>query len=97
MHRRDELRSSKSLQERAFANKKIRFIWDSVVEEIKGDKTANEMIIKNTKTGELTSIKGDKPFGIFVFIGYVPGTELFDGQIKLKKDIYLQMKKCVQI
>lgn len=85
IHRRDQLRASKSLQDRAFNNDKISFIWDSVVEEIKGDKIANELILKNLKTDKITSIKADKePFGIFVFIGYIPETKLFEGQLKME-------------
>ena len=86
IHRRDELRASKNLQDRAFANEKIHFIWNSVVEEIKGDKIANELVLKNVKTGEITSINADKePFGIFVFIGYIPETKLFEGKIDMEK------------
>ncbi|WP_138159486.1 thioredoxin-disulfide reductase [Peptoniphilus catoniae] len=85
VHRRDELRASKSLQERALANKKFHFIWDSVVEEIRGDKTAKELVLRNIKTNEVTEIKKDEPFGIFVFIGYLPETEIFKGQVEMQK------------
>ena len=90
IHRRDSLRASKSLQDRAFANDKIHFIWDSVVEEIKGDKIVNELVLKNVKTGELTNIKAsDEPFGTFVFIGYIPETKLYEGQIDMEKGYIL--------
>lgn len=84
VHRRDELRAAKSLQDRAFSNEKIDFIWNSTVEEIKGEKVAKELVLRNLKTGELTSITSDEPFGIFVFIGYVPETKLFEGVIDLE-------------
>lgn len=90
IHRRDELRASKSLQERAFANEKIHFIWDTVVEEVKGDKIVNELILKNTKTGKITSIKAEaEPFGTFVFIGYIPETKLYEGQINMENGYIL--------
>jgi thioredoxin reductase (NADPH) len=85
IHRRDELRASKTLQSRAFANDKIDFIWNSTVKEIKGDVTAKELVLENTKTGEIKSITSDEPFGIFVFIGYVPNTKLFEGQVDMEK------------
>ncbi|RVU54587.1 thioredoxin-disulfide reductase [Anaerosphaera multitolerans] len=86
VHRRDELRAAKSLQDRAFSNEKIDFIWDSVVEEIKGDKIAEELVLRNLKTGELTSIKqADGPFGIFIFVGFIPETQIFEGQIEMEK------------
>lgn len=84
IHRRDQLRASKSLQDRAFANEKVHFIWDSAVEEIKGDKIVNEIVLKNLKTNELTSIKAeDEPFGTFVFIGYIPETSLYEGKVNM--------------
>lgn len=89
VHRRDELRASKDLQEKAFNNDKIDFIWNSEVVEIKGDKVVNEMILKNNKTGKTQSITSDDPFGIFVFIGYVPNTELFKDQINISDNGYI--------
>lgn len=85
IHRRDELRASKNLQDKAFKNEKFHFIWDSTVDEIKGDKIANEMVIRNLKTGQLTTIKKDESFGIFVFIGYTPETRIFEGKIDMEK------------
>jgi len=90
IHRRDELRASKDLQEKAFNNDKIDFIWNSEVKEIKGDKIVNEMIIKNSNTGEEKSIKSDSPFGIFVFIGYIPMTDLFKDKLEITEDGYLK-------
>jgi thioredoxin reductase (NADPH) len=89
IHRRDELRAAKSIQEKAMANEKMHFIWDSVVEEIKGEEgILNEIVLKNVKTGELTSIKADEEdmtFGLFVFIGYTPKTEIFKDIIDMEK------------
>lgn len=90
IHRRDELRASKVLQEQAFNNDKIDFIWNTTVKEIKGDKIVNEMILQDTKTGEERSIKSDEPFGIFVFIGYIPSTEMFKGKVELTDDGYIK-------
>ena len=59
IHRRDELRAAKSIQEKAFANPKITFLWDSVVEEVDGDGLLQMMTVKNVKTGELTKIEAD--------------------------------------
>ena len=72
IHRRNQLRATKILQERAFQNSKISFIWDSVVDEIRGKDTVNELVVKNVKTGELESISVD---GIFVAIGQTPLTD----------------------
>ncbi len=88
VHRRDELRAAKSIQEKAFANEKMAFMWDSVVEEIKGDGIVESMVVKNVKTGELTEIVADEDdgtFGIFPFVGFIPATKLFDGKVNLEK------------
>lgn len=82
IHRRDELRAAKSIQEKAFKNEKLHFMWDSVVEEVSGDGILSEMTVKNVKTGELTHIVADEDdgmFGVFGFIGRVPNTDIFDG------------------
>lgn len=85
VHRRDALRASKAIQDRAFQNDKIDFVWDSVVKEVKGDKIARELVLENVKTKEETHITSDKePFGIFVFIGYVPNTKLFEGLLNME-------------
>lgn len=86
IHRRDELRAAKAIQEKAFANEKIDFLWDSVVEELQGDDVLNCMTVKNVKTGELTEIKADEAdgmFGVFGFIGYSPRSSLFEGKLAL--------------
>ncbi|MDK8276328.1 thioredoxin-disulfide reductase [Peptoniphilus duerdenii] len=84
IHRRDSLRASKSLQEKAFNNDKIKFIWDSEVVKIEGENIVEALTLKNTKTGEITKIESEEPFGIFVFIGLVPTTKLFESQLSLE-------------
>lgn len=80
IHRRDQLRAAESIQEKAFKNPKLHFMWDSVVEEVSGDGILDRMVVKNVKTGELTEVTADPEdglFGLFGFIGYLPNTELF--------------------
>lgn len=87
IHRRDELRAAKSIQEKAFANEKMHFMWDSVVKEIKGDGIVESMLVENVKTGEVTEIVADEEdgtFGIFVFVGFLPNTKLFEGIIEME-------------
>ena len=75
VHRRDALRAQKIIQDRAFANEKISFIWDSVVEEIKGDdQKVTAVKIKNVKTGETYEEAAD---GVFIYVGLVPLTQAF--------------------
>lgn len=88
IHRRDELRAAKSIQEKAMANPKMNFIWDSVVKEIKGDGILNSMVLENVKTGELTEIQADEEdmtFGLFVFVGFTPKTQLFQGVVEMEE------------
>src|SRR5919106_1828867 len=80
VHRREELRASKIMQDRAFKNDKIEFIWDSVVTEIFGNGTVEGVRIKNVATGEETELRAD---GEFVAIGHTPNTGLFEGQLEL--------------
>lgn len=72
VHRRDELRAQKLLQERAFANEKIHFIWDSVVKEIKGDNRVSSVVVENVKTGEVSERKFG---GAFIYVGLDPVSE----------------------
>ena len=86
IHRRDELRAAKSIQEKAFKNPKMNFIWDTVVDEVDGDELLNKMVLKNVKTGELTTYEADEEdglFGLFGFIGMIPNSTLFEGQIEM--------------
>jgi thioredoxin reductase (NADPH) len=86
VHRRDQLRATKIYQERAFANPKMRFVWDSVVEEVLGEKTVTGVRVRNVKTGETSVIEAD---GMFVYIGMVPGTKLFAGQVEMDEWGYI--------
>lgn len=74
IHRRDELRAQKILQDRAFANDKVNFIWDSVVEEIQGENKVETLQIRNVKTNEVSEIATD---GVFVYVGLIPNTDNF--------------------
>ena len=92
IHRRDELRAAKSIQEKAFANPKMNFMWDSVVEEVGGEGMLGWMDVRNVKTDEVTRIEADEDdgiFGLFGFIGFLPNTELFEGQIELENGYIL--------
>ena len=87
IHRRDELRAAKSIQEKAFANPKIAFMWDSVVVKVDGDELLSSMTVKNVKTGELTTVEADEDdglFGLFGFIGYNPNSQLFEGMLDME-------------
>ena len=87
IHRRDELRAAKSIQEKAFANPKIAFMWDSVVVRVDGDDLLSSMTVKNVKTGELTVVEADEEdglFGLFGFIGYNPNSKLFEGMLEME-------------
>lgn len=75
VHRRDELRAQKILQDRAFANDKVNFIWDSVVEEIQGENKVDSLRIRNVKTNEVSEISAE---GAFIYVGLIPNTEEFE-------------------
>jgi thioredoxin reductase (NADPH) len=92
IHRRNELRAEKLLQEKLKANKKIEIIWDSAVEEVLGTsepKGVNAIKIKNLKTNDITELKVD---GLFVAIGHDPATALFKDQLNMDKEGYLITK-----
>jgi thioredoxin reductase (NADPH) len=80
VHRRDALRASKILQERAFSNPKIEFLWDSVVTEVLGDGRVEGVAVANVKTGKAAKLAAS---GLFVAIGHLPNTSLFEGQLEL--------------
>lgn len=89
IHRRDSLRASKVMQERAIKNPKISFVWDSVVEEIYGNPKnggVQGVRLKNVKTGEAREFKCD---GVFIAIGHEPNTKLFAGQLELDEQGYI--------
>ena len=86
VHRRDTLRADPVLQERAFSNPKVRFVWDSTVSEILGDQGVTGVRIQNLKTGEETQIETD---GVFPYIGHIPNTWLFKGTLELDENGYI--------
>lgn len=93
IHRRNELRAAKSIQEKAFANPKIEFFWDSVVEEVGGDDILQWMKVKNVKTGEVKTVEADEEdgmFGVFGFIGTVPNSKIFEGIIDMDERGYIK-------
>ena len=79
IHRRNELRADKIVQERAFKNEKIEFIWDSVVKEIKGDNLVNTAVLENVKTKEISNLSVN---GVFPYIGMTPNVENISGQLQ---------------
>ena len=82
IHRRDELRASKIMQERAFKNPKIEFLWNAEVKEVLGETGVTGVRVLDTKTGESSDVRTD---GLFVAIGHTPNTGLFEGQLELEK------------
>lgn len=89
IHRRDSLRASKIMQDKAFANPKISFRWNSVVEEILADERGdvNGAVLRNAETGELDTLAVD---GVFVAIGHTPNTSVFKGQLDMDEGGYLE-------
>lgn len=86
IHRRDELRAGKHLQERAFKNEKISFIWDTVVEEIVGDGKVEKVVLHNQKSGETYDYPTE---GVFIFIGHEPNNSIFGDQIEMDEEGYI--------
>ena len=88
IHRRDQLRAVKTIQERAFANEKIDFLWNTVVEKVDGDAALSEMTVRNVVTGETTVIRAneaDGAFGLFGFVGFAPNTAPFEGAVDMER------------
>lgn len=95
VHRRNALRASKFMQEKAMKNPKIEFIWDSVVEEVlgkteNGKKSVTGVRLKNVKTGSQTDLSCD---GLFMAIGHQPNTKIFAGKVEMDKVGYIQVKE----
>jgi thioredoxin reductase (NADPH) len=94
VHRRDTLRASIDLQKKAFANPKISFVWDSVIDEIKGEtleggiRRTNAVTLRNLKTDE---VREHPIAGVFVFIGYDPNSKIFGSQLATNDDGYMQV------
>jgi thioredoxin reductase (NADPH) len=93
IHRRDELRAGALLQQRAFNNPKVSFIWDSVVTKITGDGIVDQVVLHNKKTGEESELNTE---GVFIFIGHIPNTELYKGQVEMDELGYLVVDKYMQ-
>ncbi len=91
IHRRDEFRGSKALQERVLKNEKIEVLWDSVVKEVIGDDTRGmtDLVVRNVKSGEVKNIGTT---GLFVAIGHSPNTTLFKGSLDMDENKYLAPK-----
>ncbi len=82
IHRRDKLRATQLLQSRTFENKKIEFVWDSVVTEIRGGKSLESVVTKDVKTEQISELGID---GLFVYIGTIPNSDLFEEDIQRDK------------
>ena len=92
IHRRDQLRAEKLLQKKLIDNKKIEIIWDTIVEDVLGDKEPKNVKgikIKNVKTNKISELKID---GLFIAIGHDPATSLFKGQLDIDKEGYIITK-----
>jgi len=89
IHRRDKLRASMIMQKRAFSNPKIRFMWDSVVDDVLGENSVESVRIKNLRTNEVSILPCD---GVFVAIGFQPNTAVFAGQIDLDEKGYVMVR-----
>ncbi|TAH51722.1 MAG: thioredoxin-disulfide reductase [Chloroflexota bacterium] len=88
IHRRSELRAQQILQERARENPKINFVWDSVVQDIRGNGTVNALALVNVRTGDKSELPVN---GVFVYIGHYPNTDLFKGQLEMNDEGYLKV------
>ena len=86
IHRRDELRASKIMQDRAFANEKLEIMWDTVVEDLIGDEKLEGAIVRNVKTDATSTLDVT---GFFIAIGHQPNTDLFAGQLDMEDNGYL--------
>jgi thioredoxin reductase (NADPH) len=86
IHRRDALRGTKIYQERVFANPKIKFLWNSVVQAIKGDSVVRSVVVKNVKSGETKEFAAD---GAFLFVGLVPRTQFLKGVVQMDTGGYI--------
>lgn len=93
VHRRDELRAGAVLQSRALSNPKIKFIWDTVIEEVNGTDAVKTVCLKNLKTGQVSELATD---GVFIFIGHTPNTQLFKGQLEMDEGGYLVTDKLMR-
>lgn len=86
IHRRDELRAGEALKTRALKNEKLSFVWDTVVDEIKGNGKVQSVLARNVHSGDVEELSTD---GVFIFIGHYPNSSLFKGQLDMDKREYL--------
>jgi len=86
IHRRDSLRAGPALQKRAFANEKIKFIWDTVVEEIEGNGVVTNVKLRNIESGEAAEMPTD---GVFIFVGHYPNSKFLEGQVAMDEHGYV--------
>ena len=86
IHRRDALRGGPSLQQRAFTNEKMSFVWDTVVKEIVANGVVTGVKVKNVKTGAASFMKTD---GVFIFVGHYPNSKFLEGQVELDEHGYV--------
>lgn len=90
IHRRDQLRAQKILQDRARANPKINFVWNTIVKEIRGSGKVESLLLEHTQTRAQTEFPVQ---GIFVYIGHIPNTSLFKGQLEMDEEGYLKVNE----
>lgn len=93
IHRRDQLRADKIVQERAFNNEKVEFIYDTIPLEIQGNDVVESIVLKNVKTNEITNLKTD---GVFPYIGFSPNVEHFNAQLKQDSAGFIETDECMQ-
>jgi thioredoxin reductase (NADPH) len=86
VHRRGEMRASKIMQKRALSNEKVKFVWDSVIDDVRGEQGVEGVRLKNVKTDEQSIVACD---GVFVAIGFEPNTKIFEGQVRLDEKGYI--------
>jgi thioredoxin reductase (NADPH) len=90
VHRRDEFRASKIMQDRALSNPKVDVIWDTEVDEVTGDDAVTGVKLRNVRSGDVTDFATD---GVFMAIGHTPNTQLFEGQLELTKAGYIVIEE----
>jgi thioredoxin reductase (NADPH) len=90
IHRRDQVRAGPTLQGRAERNQKISFIWNTVVTQVNGEDAVESLTLQNVKTGEASTLPID---GVFIFIGHVPNSQIFEGQLEMDANGHLLTDK----
>jgi thioredoxin reductase (NADPH) len=93
VHRRDSLRAGKVLQNRAFSNPKVSFVWNNVLTEVVGKDKATSVKLQNTQTGEFSELETD---GVFIFTGHTPNTQMFKGQLDMDEAGYIQSNSLME-